>query len=206
MALHRVAGVRGSAEDFAVAWSEALERHFQRYLAGELSYDEQRRARVRETVGGSLTDPEVDRLLAVYLDAYLAGAALFPDVLPCLDALAHHRLGIVSNGNTAHQTTKLVRTGIADRFHCILISESCGHAKPSPEIFLQACARAGEPPSRAVHVGDRYDLDAEGARRAGLRGIWLDRSRRRGAEQKPPIISSLLELVASLEGGRPERR
>jgi putative hydrolase of the HAD superfamily len=52
----------------------------------------------------------------------------------------------------------------------------------------------GEPVTRAVYIGDRYDVDAEGARRAGLRGVWLDRYGRAGAEHEPPIISSLDEL------------
>ncbi len=199
-ALHRIAMVTRPVGDFVAAWSDALERHFRRYLAGELSYEDQRRARVREVVDATLDDEAADRLLMHYLDAYLAGSTLFPDVLPCLDRLARggHRLGIISNGQSDHQRTKLTRCGIADRFEHILISEECGHHKPAPEIFAQACARMGEPPARAVYVGDRYDVDAEGARRAGLRGIWLDRHARAGAEHEAPIISSLDELDAAL--------
>ena len=197
-ALHRIARVRRPVGDFVAAWSDALERNFRRYLAGELSYDDQRRARVREAVDPELDDDAADRLLVHYLDAYLAGSALFPDVLPCLDRLARgrHRLGIISNGQSDHQRTKLARCGIADRFECILISEECGHHKPAPEIFAQACARMGEPAARAVYIGDRYDVDAEGARGAGLRGVWLDRGARASAEHEPPIISSLDELDA----------
>jgi putative hydrolase of the HAD superfamily len=202
-ALHRIADVARPLGDFVAAWAEALERNFARYLSGELSYEDQRRARIREVVDPELSDEAADRLLARYLDAYLAGAALFPDVLPCLDRLAgaRHRLGIISNGQTDHQRIKLVRCGITERFEHILISEECGHAKPAPEIFAQACARMGEPATRAVYIGDRYDVDAEGARRAGLRGVWLDRGARAGAEHQPPIISSLDELDALLEDG-----
>jgi putative hydrolase of the HAD superfamily len=202
-ALHRIADVARPLGDFVAAWAEALERNFARYLSGELSYEDQRRARIREVVDPELTDEAADQLLARYLDAYLAGAALFPDVLPCLDRLAgaRHRLGIISNGQTDHQRIKLVRCGITERFEHILISEECGHAKPAPEIFAQACARMGEPATRAVYIGDRYDVDAEGARRAGLRGVWLDRGARAGAEHQPPIISSLDELDALLEDG-----
>ena len=203
-ALHRSTASARPLEEFLAAWSDALERNFQRYLAGELSYEEQRRARVREVIAPALTDDAIDRLLAAYLDAYLNSSSPFPDVLPCLDRLSGHRLGIVSNGDTSHQRTKLARTGIADRFECIVISSECGHAKPAREIFLEACARLGESPASAVHIGDRYDLDAEGARRAGLRGIWLDRSGLACAEHQPPIISSLAELDALLSpGSRP---
>jgi len=195
-ALHGIAGVTRPVEDFAAAWSDALERNFERYVAGELSYDDQRRARVRDVLGSELDDEAADRLLAHYRDAYLAGSTLFPDALPCLDRLARegHRLGIISNGHSEHQRSKLARCGIADRFEHILISEECGHHKPAPEIFAQACARMGVPAHRAAYIGDRYDVDAEGSRRAGLRGVWLDRNARAGAEHEPPIISSLDEL------------
>jgi putative hydrolase of the HAD superfamily len=203
--LHQAVGAGRPLEEFLNTWDEALERNFQRYLAGELAYDEQRRVRVREAVAPDLSDEAVDRLLADYLDAYLAGSTLFPDALPCLDRLSGHRLGIVSNGQTSHQRGKLARTGITDRFDCILISEECGHAKPAAEIFLAACSRLGESPAGAIYIGDRYDVDAEGARRAGLRGVWLDRRARAGAEHLPPIISSLDDLATLLQepGSRP---
>ncbi len=196
-ALHRIAGAAGSVDSFVAAWSAALERCFQRYLAGELSYDEQRRARVREVLG-PLGDDAVDHLLERYLDSYLAGSTLFSDAVPCLDRLAGHRLGIISNGHPVHQQAKLARCGIAGRFECVLISEACGFAKPSPAIFLLACERMGAPPATTIYVGDRYDVDAEGARRAGLRGVWLDRGRAARGEHAPPIISTLEELDALL--------
>ena len=203
-ALHRIADLTRPVGEFVAAWAEALERHFQRYLDGELSYEEQRRARVRDAVDARLTDAAADRLLEQYLDAYLASPALFADALPCLDRLAAagHRLGVITNGNTEHQRLKLVSSGIAGRFECVLVSEECGHAKPAPEIFARACARMGEPASRALYIGDRYDVDAEGARRAGLRGVWLDRRATAGAEHLPPIISTLDELDALLDAER----
>jgi putative hydrolase of the HAD superfamily len=73
-----------------------------------------------------------------------------------------------------------------------------GLAKPSPAIFLLACERMGAPPATTIYVGDRYDVDAEGARRAGLRGVWLDRGRAARGEHAPPIISTLEELDALL--------
>jgi putative hydrolase of the HAD superfamily len=147
---------------------------------------------------GPLGDDAVDRLLEHCLERYVAGSTLFSDALPCLDRMAVHRIGIISNGHPAHQQAKLERCGIADRFECVLVSEACGVAKPDPAIFHQACARLGEPPASAIYVGDRYDVDAEGARRAGLRGVWLDRDRSADGQHAPPIVSSLDELDAVL--------
>jgi putative hydrolase of the HAD superfamily len=86
-----------------------------------------------------------------------------------------------------------------DRFECILISEECGFAKPSKEIFLRACEMVGESPTNAVYVGDRYDVDALGARAAGLVGVWLDRQARAMVHHLPPLIRGLAELSDLLE-------
>jgi putative hydrolase of the HAD superfamily len=107
---------------------------------------------------------------------------------------------VISNGQGQQQRKKLAQTGILDGFDRIVISGECGCAKPDPGIFVRACDRPGERPGNAVHVGDQYELDAQAARAAGLRGIWLDRHRRGTAEHAPPIIESLLRLQPLLAG------
>ena len=197
-ALHRLVGAAAPLDAFLAAWSVALDRHFSRYLAAEISFHEQRWARVREVVDATLSDREAERVYADYLSAYEGAWSLFPDVLPCLDRLAGQRLGIISNGQGAQQRRKLARTDIADRFESIVISEECGWAKPSKEIFLHACRLIGASPRDAVYVGDRYDVDAEGARQAGMAGIWLDRRRSRTTDHEPPVVGALDEITALL--------
>lgn len=179
---------------FLTSWHDAMRQHFPRYLNGEISYEDQRRARVRQTVNASLTDAEIDELFTRYSHAYEAHWQLFPDVLSCLDDLSEHRLGIISNGNGVEQRSKLERTGIADRFEAIHISNECGHAKPAAEIFHRACRVARVGVEDAVYVGDLYETDALGARRAGLLGVWLDRKRSRRADHAAPVIGGLGEL------------
>jgi putative hydrolase of the HAD superfamily len=198
--LHKLVSAPVPLEDFLVRWATALERHFARYLAEEVSYQGQRRDRVREVVDSSLSDEAADRLFADYLANYEASWSLFSDVLPCLNSLSQHRLGVISNGQGHQQRRKLAQTGILDRFECLVISEECGCAKPDATIFLRACAQVGESPANSVYVGDRYDVDAQAARTAGLQGIWLDRNERATAEHAPPIIGSLDRLRALLFG------
>ena len=198
-ALHERVGSSLSADDFVGRWGVALERHFDRYLAGALSFQGQRRARVREVVDLGLTDERADRVFDMYQAAYEEGWSLFSDVSLCLDRLASsHSIGVISNGEARQQRSKLTKTGIADRFACVLISEECGFAKPSREIFLRACELAGEPSTNAVYVGDRYDVDARGAA-AGLGGVWLDRRGRATTEHEPPLIRGLDELSRVLD-------
>ena len=149
-----------------------------------------------------LSDETADRVFDVYLTSYEAGWSLFPDVEPCLGQLSRHRLGVVSNGQSRQQRSKLERMGISERFDHVVISEDCGFAKPSPEIFLRACALFDEQPQRVLYVGDMYDLDAAAARQAGLAGVWLDRCCSATAAHVPPFVQSLdglARLVAASE-------
>ncbi len=193
-ALHRHCESELSLDGFIDACTAAHSRHFARYVAGTLSYDEQRRARIRETCGGALSDQEVDELFAVYLHQYEECWRLYDDVLPCLDRLADHQLGVISNGQSEQQRKKLARLNIADRFDYVLISEECNWAKPQVEIFAHALSCLRQDADAALYVGDRYELDAAPARRAGLCGVWLDRHRSASERDHLPTIGSLLEL------------
>ena len=121
---------------------------------------------------------------------------LFPDAIETLDALGCCRLGVISNGSSARQRQKLASVGILDRFAVVVISEDIGVAKPDPGIFEAACEAVGASPSACVLVGDRLELDALGARDAGLTGVWLDRRGTGGAPASVPTIPRLSELPA----------
>jgi len=54
-----------SLEQFHSAWSASLKRQFDRYLAGELSYGEQRLARIREVIDPALSDEAADRIFSI---------------------------------------------------------------------------------------------------------------------------------------------
>jgi putative hydrolase of the HAD superfamily len=205
--LSDLVGMDADAETFADLWSVVSQHHYTRYLRGELDFQEQRRARIREAVDGTLDDPAADALFASYLVAYESAWALCADAEACLDALGtRYGLGVVSNGQETQQRRKLETLAIADHFACVVISGDLGHRKPSPEIFLEACARLGTPPRKAAYVGDRYEIDALGARAAGLTGVWLDRLGSRGSDHAPPVISSLGELQGVLEAAGPARQ
>ena len=183
---------------FLAHWTASLARHYDRYLAGELSYEQQRWERVREVVDATLSDAAADGVFRTYLEAYEAAWSLFPDVQTTLIRLSGHRLGIITNGQAGQQRRKLEETGLLARVECVVISEECGFAKPNPEIFLKACSVLSDAPDSSVYVGDRYDVDAVGARKAGLTGIWLDRGRSATSDHEPPIITTLRELPSLL--------
>lgn len=189
-----------SVEAFITRWQVVAEEHVRRYLAGEVSFQGQRRARIRELFAGhsSLTEAEADRLFAGYLKKYEEQWSLYPDVLPCLTELEGQRLGIISNGDSGQQREKLRNLRIADRFSIVLISGDINCAKPAVEIFHRACKAAQEEPGMCVYVGDDFDADAIGSRRAGMTGVWLNRCNSHRPDEEP-TIKTLSQLKRQIE-------
>lgn len=189
---------RGYEAETAAAqelWHELEERHYHAYLAGDLTFEEQRRARAAEFAlahGEALDDIAAGAWFARYFERYRESWALHDDVQPALDALEAAlpgvRLGIITNGEEEFQLAKLVRLGLEvghpGRIEHLVASGSEGVTKPDPRIFDAAVARfsADAPVSGAAYVGDRLRTDAIGAARAGLVGVWLNRSGERPAE------------------------
>ncbi|RPJ01910.1 MAG: HAD family hydrolase [Chloroflexi bacterium] len=194
-----MAGLDG--DTFCTRWHDAAERHFATFNAGDCSYQEQRRRRIREFFGADVTDQAADDLFGVYLASYEAHWALFPDVLPCLDALAGHKLGIVSNNSLTATQRKLRRVGIAERFGVVIAPETAGVSKPDHRIFEAACQQVSAPANQCVYVGDRLETDARAASAAGMIGVWIDR---RGESASPRdgivTIRDLRELARRLKG------
>jgi putative hydrolase of the HAD superfamily len=160
-----------------------------------------RRERIRAFFAGLgefLDDSEVVRLEDRRVAAMQRQWQVFADSVPCLDWLRRAGLRVVAitNASGAHQRAKLTTLGLIDFFDHVLIAGELGVAKPDPVIFHTACAALGVRPAEVVHIGDLLDVDAVAARDAGMRGVWLDRHGRAGAQLPDGVqsISSLAEL------------
>ncbi len=124
---------------------------------------------------------------------------LYDDVLPGLLRLSDKViLGSVSNGNA-----DLEVIGLAHHFKVSLAASRFGTAKPDPAIFLAACEALGVAPRQAVYVGDDLRLDVEGAQKAGMRAVWMNRTGSSAHVDMgitpDAICSSFDELIAWLE-------
>ncbi len=106
--------------------------------------------------------------------------------------------GVISNGSTDSQNTKLDVMGVRHLFSVVLISEEVGIRKPDPRIFRMCLEKLGLNPSEAIFVGDNPVLDVAGATAVGIRAIWLNC---RGIEPTPDVpcperITSFDQVVA----------
>ncbi len=179
-------------------WHALEEKHYHSYLAGRLNFTGQRRARAQDFAASfdvELTGLEADIWFNEYFESYRASWQLHDDALPCLKAVSEIipgvRFGIITNGELAFQSDKIMRVGLGDRIEHVIASGELGFAKPDPRIFLAACSAFGCEPATAVYVGDRLATDALGAAAAGLTGVWLDRT---GASVSPVDAASATRL------------
>lgn len=204
-AFHRRWGAALSELDedaFVAQWWQMSEVYMDRFLRGEISYHGARRARIRDLLGSQRDDAECDAIYGRFLQDYEAGWRLFDDVLPTLEALGQLRLGGITNGDDGTQRRKAAAVGLS--LDPLVTAGGFGHPKPDPRIFAEACRLAGAPTRRSVYVGDKPDTDADAARAAGLRGVWLRRpelGHLPPSAQAPPgveVIESLAELPGLL--------
>ncbi|GMA30804.1 HAD family hydrolase [Litorihabitans aurantiacus] len=191
-------------------WRADAQGFYRRHTAGELSAVEQRRLRaaeVHERFGG----PPVDAALfedwnAIFREGFAAGWRVHDDVVPLLDALdaAGVPFGALTNAPLALSRDKFARTGLGERVAILVTLDTFGVGKPDPRLFREACRLLGTEPGETVYVGDELDVDGVGARRAGLRGVWLDRPgvRRGGVHLEDPAVAreAGVDVVTSLRG------
>ncbi|HEY4810426.1 MAG TPA: HAD family hydrolase [Solirubrobacteraceae bacterium] len=193
-------------ERLEAEWQRLEALHYDEYTRRECTFTEQRRRRVQGMHAALEREPAdelaADAWFGSYLRHYRAAWRAFDDVLPALTALtASHpsvALGVVTNGEGEPQRAKLAAIGLSERFRVVVASGEEGIAKPDAKIFALACERLGVQQRQTAYVGDRLDLDAEGAAAAGLHGIWLDRV---GATPSPSYmvrITTLRELSTVL--------
>ncbi|WP_133915815.1 HAD family hydrolase [Streptomyces sp. NBC_00582] len=193
----------GTAEQALDRWREVTDQQWARFSAGEVTFEGQRRDRVRVFLGRpELTDAEADDWFRRYLGHYEAAWALFPDVLPTLDALAaSHRHAVLSNSSLTVQDHKLRVLGVHDRFETILCAAELGVSKPEAAAFLAACDALELAPHEVAYVGDHPEIDGRGAADAGLLSVWIDRYGGTATVEVPPgrhRIATLAELPAIL--------
>ncbi len=178
-------------------WHELEGLHYGRYLTGELSWQGQRRERVRDLgaawgLVGLFGDEDVDAWFDGFRREMEAATAAFTDALTTLDGLGVP-VGVVSNNETTNVRAKLARCGLGGYFDVVICPDVVGVAKPDPGIFLAGCAALRSDPATTAYVGDLLHTDAIGARDAGLVGVWLDRQ---GGQSEP--VPAQLVCIASL--------
>ena len=115
-----------------------------------------------------------DTLLGLHREQHL-WSGVDPNTGAALDRLlgAGLRLGVVSNSD-GRADEALIAADLRRRFEFVVDSQLVGFEKPDPRIFQFAFERLGLGREEVLYVGDLYEVDVVGARRAGMDVILLD--------------------------------
>jgi putative hydrolase of the HAD superfamily len=162
---------------FASLWTSLSYGYYEKFLTGELSFQEQKRMRIKGLFGDHLTDQKADELFEEYLHFYKENWIAFPDAAPCLQQLKKlgYKLGVISNGDYQQQVEKLYYTGLLTYFDQVNTSSELGISKPNKEIFIKACKQANARTEECTYIGDNLEIDALASNNAGMNGVWLNR-------------------------------
>jgi putative hydrolase of the HAD superfamily len=188
-------------EKFGRIFTHETTHFYDRYLAGELTFNDQRLLRGRAALGHFGVELEEGEESHSWVTSYAAlqhgYVRAFDDVAPLLDALdaAGIPYGAVSNNVHDYQRVKLDAAGL-ERIRVLVGTDTVGVPKPDPAIYLAGVQLLGTVPGETLYVGDNRLLDAEGSTAAGLLGVWLNRSGEPSPAFTGPEVASLAQLLA----------
>ncbi len=172
-----------------------LQPHLDRQVS-ELRYQVLRRALLQSGYAPIEAQEIAEQAFQVFLAAR-QNVELFSDVLPTLEQLRReYMLGALSNGNA-----DVRRVGLGEYFSFALNADMLGMAKPEPQVFLTALARAQVPAAQSVHIGDHPQDDVFGAQQVGMRTVWFnpERSIWTGEREPDAQISQISQLPGVLK-------
>lgn len=146
-----------------------------------------------------------DRAVASYLDHWAPTSRARPDARATLHALRDRglRTGLLSNTHWPRDRHEewLARDGILGLLDARVYTSDLEHVKPHPEAFRALLGDVGVEPTEAVFVGDRLWDDVEGARRLGMRTVWVRNAEVPRYDVVPDAeVDTLGELVGILDG------
>jgi HAD superfamily hydrolase (TIGR01509 family) len=102
------------------------------------------------------------------------------------------RQAIASSAPRANVDVVLDALGLAACFQAVVTAEDVSIGKPDPQVFLTAASRLDSSPPQCIVVEDAA-MGVEAARRAGMRSIGVNRTKRLAADI---AVSSLADLPA----------
>jgi putative hydrolase of the HAD superfamily len=191
--------------DLALAYNSIVVGTLKLVRAGTLSFKEYQVGKFRRLLRKfEIKDEELAiELRERYYTKVVEELELFPEILPTLKRLNQKfLLGIITDGNQEHQLAQIEKLGIKKFFRFICVSDEVGFSKPAKEIFLYSLRKSDLKPEEVLYVGDSQLADVVGAKRVGMKVVWINRIGERLIEGVPKPdweIRSLDEILKILK-------
>lgn len=150
---------------------------WEKYREGKISKDELIIERIRFPLRPYIiySDKEILAINDDFLHRTTKKTQLLPYTFETLDYLKpKYRLYILSNGFREVQYQKMDNSGLSPYFEDVILSDNVGYTKPHSKIFEEALRIAKVDKAEAIMLGDSWDADIVGAKKAGIDQIWYD--------------------------------
>ncbi len=140
------------------------------------------------------------KMVEAWVQLVLNEAAPFDDTIHVLNTLREkYTLGIVTNGFTTMQRSKIRHYNLAQYVDFTMVSEEVGYHKPDTRIFDAALKQAGDvPPRQAVFIGDNLQTDIAGALNTGIHPVWIHNKNGNSPPDGVTVIERLSDLLPLL--------
>ncbi len=209
---NQVKAIHGSLEEdgISVDWSSFKNRYEQvRIRQKERSRQTLREYDMCERVSDTLSFFNCDvssasniirRAVDAYMIPYIISLRIAQSAYDLLKTLyAEYKLGLVTNFAYPSGAYRILdRFVLRPFFKAIAISGEVGWKKPSQRIFEFAPSRISAKPEEAIFVGDDYEADIAGAKKTGMKTIFL-RKESINSGKADATIESLIELPSAIK-------
>lgn len=186
-----------------------LDAYFSRYdgvdhaehSVSEEAYETWTRGRLRELAGScGVEDPDLEPVVAALRATDQGQLVAYPEVADTLVAVraAGLAVGVCSNWGWELDAS-LAAVGLLDLVDAGVTSARAGARKPHPAIYATSLEALGVEPTEVLFVGDSWEPDVRGPRRAGMGAVhvWRDAER---AGQRAPALEPGDHRVTELSG------
>ena len=121
------------------------------------------------------TVPSFESYCSFLLEKFKHFAVPYEFTKPMLNELRKKglKLGIITNGRSEIQRSKIKLLGFEELFDEIIVSEEVGAEKPDTKPFIVMAERLGINPQNLIYVGDFPINDVEASRKAGYTPVWV---------------------------------
>lgn len=198
-------------EDYDIAFSKDIYAQYNHYNQNLWKQYEEGKLQKSELIatrfpnflsrfGISVTDGKaVDDKYRMYL---AQGNQLIDGALELVESVANrYTLGIVTNGVSYTQRTRLDNNGLTSYFSNVFISDEIGAQKPDSRFFDVVKDTLGiTDPSEVLIIGDNLMADIFGGQQAGFDTCWVNKTDLPMTLTQSPtmVVRSVKELIGKL--------
>ncbi len=164
-------------ETFFIAYRKKNAELWELYSRNKISKESLRVRRFKETFEGfaPISDDICLYMAEEYIKKGPLGTELRPGARELLEKWSkEYSLHIITNGFKEAQYVKLKSSKLDAYFKQVIISEEVGHNKPDVKIFRAAEQLSGAKPLNSLMIGDNFETDIKGAKKAGWKSIWYN--------------------------------